>query len=95
VIKPKKVIILGREFEVKSPTKVGDDDHYGDCDGAERVIRVRASLKGESFEDVLLHETIHGVLYTAGISEMLGDRLEEALVVALENGLGPLYKRKY
>ena len=91
---PKEIKVLGRTFEVKYPKKVDKEDSYGETNGPERVIKIRSTLSTSVTEDTLLHETIHAILYTAGISELLDEDKEEAIVVALENGLIQLYERK-
>ena len=92
--RPSQVSIMGIKFEVKHPVKVDPENSYGETVGEDRVMRIRRSLTGEIYEATLLHETMHAILYAAGIAEVLADNHEEAIVVALENGLSQLYQRK-
>lgn len=94
--KPTTVNIMGKVFEVAHPKQVASDkDVYGHTVGHDRKITIKGSLSGEAFEDTLLHETIHAILAVSGMTEMLSEEHEEAIVVALENGLSQLYKRDF
>jgi hypothetical protein len=92
--KPSNIAISGRQFSVKHPTKVDKEGSLGESVGADRIIKVKASQKGELFEDTLLHEVLHSILYVSGVAELLEGNLEEAIVIALENGLSPIYVRR-
>ena len=92
--KPTNVTIMGIPFEVRHPQNVDKEKSYGEMQGAERVIKIKESLKGPVFEATLLHEVLHGILYTTGHSELFTVEQEEALVLALEHGISPLYERK-
>jgi hypothetical protein len=85
---------MGVPFTVKHPQSVDKEKSYGETQGFERLIKIKDSLKGEVYEATLMHEIIHAILHTSGISEMLGEELEEAIVVSLEHGLIQIYKRK-
>jgi hypothetical protein len=100
--KPTAVRIAGLLFEIQHPVNVDKEKSYGEMKGEERYIKIRRSLEGEVFEASLLHEVIHGLLYAGGLAEILEShddegkegKLEEAIVVCLENGLSQLYTRK-
>lgn len=100
--KPTSVPINGLRFTILHPTNVDKEKSYGETKGEERYIKIKKTLEGEVFEATLLHEIIHGILYSSGMSEMLESfedegkegKLEEAIVVCLENGLSQLYTRK-
>lgn len=100
------MLILGIPFEIRYKDQLVDD-HYGLCNGPERYIEIRNGLDAKLTESVLLHETIHAILYVSGISEHLHvcgpshqyssiheSPMEESLVLALEHGLSQLYERK-
>jgi hypothetical protein len=88
------VPVLGVPFEVQFVKDVDAEHSYGETEGPERRIKVKKSLPPDMLEATLLHEIIHAILYTSGVGEMLNENLEEAIVVALENGLSQLYQRK-
>ena len=103
---PESQSILGLPFTVEChPTLPGEktdkegEESWGDTLIAKRRIRVAIEPHEteEQLESTLLHETIHGILGVSGLAEILegaDENLEEALVVALEHGLHPLYQRR-
>lgn len=96
---PDTIPILGIPFEIQYPKVVKDEDGEelsGDCDVNHRRLRISTTENEteEQAESTLLHETIHGILGVSGVSALLEDKVEEAIVLALENGLSPLYQRK-
>lgn len=93
--KPLSVSIMGMDFQIRHPKKVDDGNAHGQTKGDEHQIELCADLKEDAFERVLLHETMHGILYVSGITEILDERTEEAVVLALEHGLSQLYTRHY
>jgi hypothetical protein len=40
-------------------------------------------------QQLVLHESLHAILYLAGLTNVLHDDLEEAVVTAIEHGLAP------
>lgn len=93
--KPTTVPIMGIDFTIKHPKKVDDGHAHGLTKGDEHYIELCSSLQGDAFERVLLHETMHGILYVSGLTELLDEKTEEAIVLALEHGLSQLYSRNY
>ena len=96
---PSTIEIMGTIFTVRYLQVLKDEDGTnlsGDMNGNDRLIRINLSQHShdEILERTLLHEIIHAVLHMSGQSEILKDSTEEAIVVALENGLSQLYKRK-
>jgi hypothetical protein len=89
-----QVPVLGIPFDVHFVEEVDKDHSMGECDGPERAIKIKHAQTPEMLESTLLHEVCHAILYTSGISELLEENQEEAIVVALENGLSQLYQRK-
>ena len=89
-----EIPVFGIPFKVQFVEEVDKDNSYGETEGPERTIKIRQSLPPELLEATILHEICHAVLYTAGVSELLDENLEEAIVVAMENGLSQLYQRK-
>jgi hypothetical protein len=69
-------------------------DDYGHTEAGRRSINVNSEFCGSEFaaESTLFHEVIHAALAYTGHSELLeslGEKAEEALVLALEYALHP------
>ena len=92
--KSETIPILGIPFNVQYVEEVDKEQSYGETEGPERSIKIKSTATPEIREATLLHETMHAILYTSGVGELLEENLEEAVVVALENGLSQLYQRK-
>ena len=90
---PDSVPILGEDFTVKSEEM---KDAAGDTMGGHRRIRIDFSDHDsqDEVESTLLHETMHAILYVSGVSNLLEENVEEAIIVALEHGLHKLYARR-
>lgn len=89
---PKFVYPCGKRFKVKMVHL--DTDEFGETVGAEKIIKINTDpRKTKSQWETLVHEMIHAVLYSTGITHALphenGVDIEEALVVALEEHLFP------
>lgn len=98
--KPKAVSVMGIPYRIEYAPELRDDkgeELFADTDGPGRLIRVsnKQNDTADKFEGTLFHELVHAVFHVTGISEILGDKKEEAVVLALEHGLAPLYKRKF
>lgn len=96
---PSSLPILGYEWQVdKVPSIPSDEDEiiHGTTEGPKYRITValEAHPTEEALEATLMHEVVHAVLHMAGLSNLLDDKQEEALAVAIEHGLFPLYKRR-
>lgn len=88
-----KIPIMGIEFKITYPVKIDKKDNdIGESNGAERTIKIKKSLTDEVKRSTILHEIIHSILYVTGQSEGLSEKQEEAIVLALEHGLDPLYE---
>lgn len=95
---PDTLEIMGATFTIKYVTKLKDDDDNslsGEMQGSKRLITINLNEHDnlDELERTLLHEITHAVLYMSGLSEQLTEKLEESIVVALENGIIQLYKR--
>lgn len=87
---PKTLPILGHDVSILN---VALDEDYADADDVRREIRVDlVKHKKDSVdpEFSLFHEVLHIALGLSGVSEVLDDKHEEAVVKCLENGLWPL-----
>jgi len=96
---PTKVSILGVPFtiEYRTDLKCDGEDVMGLTTGSERKISICVSKNDspEKIESVLAHEIMHAILYVTGHSETIDEKVEEAVVLALEHGLTQLYRRKF
>lgn len=83
-----EIEVFGQRWAVRV---VGQDrlceDSEGECHFETREILISNRLDGPQRDSVLIHEVIHAILCVSGMSEILGDRLEEAVITAIENGL--------
>lgn len=84
---PPGIRILGMPHQI-SWNHVFDDESFGeyDADTSPPTIKVGNRKVASSF----LHEIVHGILDTSGMSTVIGDEKSEALCIAMENGLLPL-----
>jgi hypothetical protein len=93
---PKTLTILGQRWTL---TRTNYDPKDMECFGETDTILKNITLFeetikkfGESEQSTLFHECMHACLSTSGLSALLNEKQEEALVIALENGLYPLVK---
>ncbi len=91
------ISIMGFSYTVSLLPVVTDEDGVelsGHMDSSTRQIEisVKANPTPDLQEQTLLHEIIHICLNNSGLSEAMGEKLEEATTVALEHGLHLLYK---
>jgi hypothetical protein len=89
---PKEITITGAVFEVSRPEHLqtaedfakGDGD-FGFSDASSQMIGVSDKIQNEDLAvQVLWHEFVHMVLARAGLDYLLGDKKEEAVVLAME-----------
>jgi hypothetical protein len=81
---PKEVTILGREHTVKVE-KCSSEEDMGEMLRGYRTIRISPSHPKDTLESTLFHECVHAALYTAGLSELLTEDQEEAVVICMES----------
>jgi hypothetical protein len=98
--RPTKVSVLGVPFTIEYVADLKASDGttaMGETLGEERIIRICTTnnTTQELVESVILHEIVHAALYISGQSERLGDKHEESIVLALENALAPIYRRRF
>lgn len=80
---PNHVYPCGKKFKVT----VGSMplNTYGETHGVDKTITLNGSPKKKRhLHSTLYHEYIHAILHCTGLSQMLSEELEEALVVAME-----------
>jgi len=86
---PSTVNILSVPYTVEIGP-LADPSDFGESNGSERTIRIRDT--SPFHPSTLLHEICHQVLYVSGLTNLLTDELEEAIVTALEHGLFPYFR---
>ena len=84
--KPKVISILGQEVKVSYRKKLPKGlKGYFDSDPLRIVVE-----NGPNWRSILIHEICHAILFISGHSQTMTEDEEEALVMALESGLGSL-----
>ena len=73
--------VLGETYTVV--TLPLPDDEHGQCDCEKKIIKLNCDAPPAT----LLHELLHAILFESGLSFVLEDRTEEAVVRAIEHGL--------
>ena len=97
---PSHTDVMGKRWKVRQVETIGknedDEDELGESDGSSFTITIAAKhhKSQAAVDSTLFHEEIHAVLFMTGQSELLDSKQEEALVVALENGLSTKYRRR-
>jgi len=88
---PKKVCIMGICHKVTVKTVKGSFSEY-DSDLREIFIdpEIKAANVEEEIRSCVLHEILHGCLDIGGLTNLLTEEMEEAVVRCIENGLGGL-----
>lgn len=85
--KPDKVIVMGKEFTVNYPKRIASG-HYGYTLPDQGQIKINSKLEGRELTCTLFHEMAHAALHVAGLTQILDDKTEEAVIRAIENGIG-------
>jgi len=88
------ISVLGHRLKVIHEPLAESDEVWGKFDSDTMTIHLCDSLTPDRRESVLLHEVIHAALFITGHSELMEERKEEALVLALEHALHLLYTRR-
>jgi hypothetical protein len=87
-LRPASLKILGKKWTVEYVSNVPlEKDEMGQCDLEAQAIHVKDKLKSEQEGSTLLHECIHAISDTLGLS------LSEKQVQGLEAGLYDLNAR--
>ena len=88
---PKTINVLGVPFAIKFNHKVpaSEKGTYAVTIGEDReiIVYVRRITSAEQFKSTLIHELLHAALHVSGVTNMLVEEQEEAVVVALESFL--------
>ena len=84
--RPTKVRIFGRDYSIHfhafSPL---NDSDLGNCNNIHQVINIADGLSPVEEADTLLHEVLHGIVYTTHLE--LSYEQEERVVATLATGL--------
>jgi hypothetical protein len=80
---PRSISIMGRDYKIRRKRM----KEFALCDDDAETIWLRSGIKGDVAEQSLLHEVIHGILFRSGSKFQIDDKLEEAIVRAIEHGL--------
>ena len=80
---PRSISILGRDYKIRRKRM----KESALCDDDTETIWIRSGLKGEAAEQSLLHEVIRGILFRSGGKFQIEEKLEEAIVRAVEHGI--------
>lgn len=94
---PRRLMICGVPHAVRYADQLKGESKeevvYGYYHAHRHLIEI--SLKSNDTPEMvwrsLLHEALHAILHVTGQSEGLGGETEEALVIALENGIAGLF----
>lgn len=86
--RPKVVELFGKNIKIEYLQDLGEPNVQGLFFAGDRLIQV---LDDDQWPDHLLHEILHAIFNLTGHSNTLGEEIEEALVVALENGLSDIF----
>ena len=91
---PTRVLIGGVKHRVTSP-KALSDKLYGVYHEANRLIQLNPRLNNtEDLKyETLMHEVTHGALSVSGLSNLLSDKEEEAVVCMIDTILIPAILR--
>ena len=87
---PASLSIGGVRHRVTTPKKI-TDKVYGLYDGARSLIQLNPRLNNteDLMYGTLMHEVTHASLYVSGLSNLLAEKEEEAVVCMIESILIP------
>lgn len=89
---PEKINILGMTFDIELDASL-DPLSYGETESKSYIIKINP-LHYKERKLTLLHECIHAALGVSGLSEIIEEKVEEAIVVCIENALYPYFSVK-
>lgn len=95
-LKPIKTVKIGSLlYDVIRVPGLKDDDSgdvlFGDIQYNKQLIRLNEEMTFSHEKVVLLHEMLHGILYTAGIDEMVKNKDIEIIIEAIAHGIINLF----
>jgi len=86
---PKTITISGKQFKIQV-SDLSEEGLHGDSSNDTKIIRISSKLSPKDQFATLFHECIHMSLEISGISYMLTDQMEEAIVRCVEYAIYPL-----
>lgn len=98
---PASEVIYGHEFKLVFTDSDADGEPwptvyservFAETDGHDKIIRFNPAVPDDQLHATRIHEYVHATLHASGLSELLDEKLEEAIAVAIEHGFGPLIK---
>ena len=81
---PKYVDVLGERIKIRVEPL---DDNHGQFDREKMIITIDEDQTLDEIYSAYLHEVLHAAFWISGLSFLLGDKLEEAIVRMLERVL--------
>lgn len=95
--RPSKLVILGNPVIVRYtvPISAPELGTFETSPTGDLVISLCPDLDEEILRKVLLHECVHAILHISGLTNLVTDQIEEAIVTAIENGLYPIMRSHY
>lgn len=85
--RPSKIHVLGQPITIEY-CRTLDDGNLGEYYAEKNLIKIK---RCKNWREHLLHEVLHCILYTSGHASKHSAKDEEALVLALENGLKNIF----
>ncbi len=86
--KPRRIMVLGHEISVSYRKRMPGLVHgYFEADPTLKIV-IKSDIS--TWHSVLTHELLHAILFISGHSQKMEEKEEEALVMALESGLGSI-----
>lgn len=79
----KFVDVFGKRFKIKHDPALSAAGTHGVTCVENKLILIDPKLKGEEFNQVMLHEQFHAVFDRLGIRQAVKDEVEEMIVDAL------------
>ena len=87
---PETIQILGKPFQIRYIANLKDKTDpeellYGATHGREFQIDINSSYPIDIQRKTLFHEAMHGALAVAGLTHLLDDKIEEAIISCFEH----------
>ena len=84
--KATRVRIMGVWIKIKHVEGLYEDQSmFGEYDSDIRTIRLEEQLEGDRYKEVHTHEKFQALCQLSGQTEILDDKVEEALAVMMEH----------
>lgn len=90
---PDKVEILGTAFAISYQKRIAGN-LFGETLPDTKRIKIKSDLTPAALEATLFHEMMHAALFMSGLSQIVTEDMEEAIIRAIEHGLAPHIRLK-